>query len=403
MKMEAIKKIGGNQVALSSVSFVVLTLGLGIPIWLETTTVKRYPLPYDEIQGLPHPNSLQLEYTVCDESGKSITLPAPTKTSKLLFTTSSTCDIKTHISSAHTSPTLSSIDTLTIPKNTPAATQSDYLANILTPNLQINSKLTQTVVISIMTSSLLDSDSFSKVAETVKDRLDSEWEGLIQFKIIVEILRYDEKLFDGGTLEQSFNYLESNTMSPDSEKHTYHLAIVLAGDSIHEQYHVENWGTLRFANTLANVDEIVARSFKTFLGLDVTQLTKPETHMLLINSAIHRNYAAAHHQLISLVAMLDKVKNIVIKQDVAEKIARSVTLLQTVRQASTIDKVRLYENILNAHSLAVAAATDDSLLGLLYFPEDQKFGIYVPLFLPAMMSILGGMKALKEFVKPRLD
>ena len=38
---------------------------------------------------------------------------------------------------------------------------------------------------------------------------------------------------------------------------------------------------------------------------------------------------------------------------------------------------------------AEKAFFDDTLLALLYFPEDQKYAIYIPLFLPVFISFAG--------------
>jgi Phosphatidylinositol-glycan biosynthesis class S protein len=38
---------------LAAVTFVVIFLAVGLPVWWQTTTVHRAPLPYDEIESLP--------------------------------------------------------------------------------------------------------------------------------------------------------------------------------------------------------------------------------------------------------------------------------------------------------------------------------------------------------------
>lgn len=47
---------------------------------------------------------------------------------------------------------------------------------------------------------------------------------------------------------------------------------------------------------------------------------------------------------------------------------------------------------------------DNSLLALLYFPEDQKYAIYVPLFLPILFSfvtvLVPVVKELKQHFLP---
>ncbi|XP_035233910.1 GPI transamidase component PIG-S-like [Stegodyphus dumicola] len=40
---------------------------------------------------------------------------------------------------------------------------------------------------------------------------------------------------------------------------------------------------------------------------------------------------------------------------------------------------------------------DPSLLALLYFPEDQKYAIYIPLFLPISIPVITSMSHLWKF------
>ena len=50
-------------------------------------------------------------------------------------------------------------------------------------------------------------------------------------------------------------------------------------------------------------------------------------------------------------------------------------------------------------ALADQAASDQSLLSLLYFPNDQKFAVYLPLFLPTLLPILGSIVAFYKYWK----
>ena len=52
---------------------------------------------------------------------------------------------------------------------------------------------------------------------------------------------------------------------------------------------------------------------------------------------------------------------------------------------------------------AEAAFFDPSLLALLYFPDDQKYAIYVPYFLPVGLPILLSFKSIVKAVKAAKD
>lgn len=55
--------------------------------------------------------------------------------------------------------------------------------------------------------------------------------------------------------------------------------------------------------------------------------------------------------------------------------------------------------VVEGHELAQKAVNDRSLLALLYFPSDQKFAIYLPLFLPTLLPLFGSMFALYRHCK----
>ncbi|XP_063002593.1 GPI transamidase component PIG-S [Elgaria multicarinata webbii] len=101
------------------------------------------------------------------------------------------------------------------------------------------------------------------------------------------------------------------------------------------------------------------------------------------------NVATVSTTLTSLAQLLDKISNIVIKDDVASEVYRAVDSAQKAM-------LELEQGSLNSAFQASKAAVtsseraffDPSLLHLLYFPDDQKFAIYIPLFLPMAVPIL---------------
>ncbi|CAG9534148.1 unnamed protein product [Cercopithifilaria johnstoni] len=100
---------------------------------------------------------------------------------------------------------------------------------------------------------------------------------------------------------------------------------------------------------------------------------------------------AAIHKLIS------QIDNIVINEEVANKTNLAVKLisqaLSTVEKTGYIDVVSVAEG----RALAESALNDKSLLSLLYFPNDQKFAIYLPLFLPTLLPLFGSILALNRY------
>ncbi|KAG8186087.1 hypothetical protein JTE90_003170, partial [Oedothorax gibbosus] len=78
--------------------------------------------------------------------------------------------------------------------------------------------------------------------------------------------------------------------------------------------------------------------------------------------------------------------------------------------SSTKESLRLLEegNLLEGFAKAQAAFVasdeaffDPSLLALLYFPEDQKYAIYIPLFLPISIPVITSVTHLWQYFKHR--
>lgn len=112
----------------------------------------------------------------------------------------------------------------------------------------------------------------------------------------------------------------------------------------------------------------------------------------LFRLRIVQNVASAVHTLNSLTKLLDKIKDIVINDNVGKEI---YTAVNSIKQA----KVYLNDNNLKLamHESKIAfkssekAFFDPTLMELLYFPADQKFAIYLPLFFPLVFTVLISM------------
>lgn len=101
------------------------------------------------------------------------------------------------------------------------------------------------------------------------------------------------------------------------------------------------------------------------------------------------NLATAKASLDSLAQLLDKISNIVINDDIGQQVEDAVSSIQ--RSEELLGSGQLFDAFLASRDAVVAsekAFFDQSLLELLYFPEDQKFAIYIPLFLPISIPVL---------------
>ncbi|CAH8461093.1 unnamed protein product [Dicrocoelium dendriticum] len=111
----------------------------------------------------------------------------------------------------------------------------------------------------------------------------------------------------------------------------------------------------------------------------------------------------------ALVDLLSRFPNMVINDYVADEVARSVRMWgQTLDQLRTVgdrlnvtDFGQLFTQAEDALGAINSAFFDYTLLGRLYFEEDQKYGIYVPLFVPIGVSLLVSVKNVFRAIFPR--
>ncbi|KFM69763.1 GPI transamidase component PIG-S, partial [Stegodyphus mimosarum] len=102
--------------------------------------------------------------------------------------------------------------------------------------------------------------------------------------------------------------------------------------------------------------------------------------------------SSAISSLSSLSQLLKTIGNIVIRDDVGQKIYFSLS--STKKSLMLLREGYLEEGYTKAQAAFLASDEvffDPSLLALLYFPEDQKYAIYIPLFLPISIPVITSM------------
>ncbi|XP_077996090.1 GPI-anchor transamidase component PIGS-like [Glandiceps talaboti] len=109
----------------------------------------------------------------------------------------------------------------------------------------------------------------------------------------------------------------------------------------------------------------------------------------LIRSRTIENVATATSTLASLSQLLGQISNMVIRDAIAEQVYTAVEAIQmTHSYLKDSNLYRAFHSSKRAIQASEKAFFDPSLLELLYFPEDQKFAIYIPLFLPISIPVL---------------
>lgn len=105
-----------------------------------------------------------------------------------------------------------------------------------------------------------------------------------------------------------------------------------------------------------------------------------------------QSIASAVHSMHSLSKLLGSINNIVINDNVAKQIYTAVNAIKKAKSHLGNNELKLaVEKAKSAFLSSETAFFDSTLLELLYFPEDQKFAIYCPLFLPLVMTVVISM------------
>ncbi|CAF4303386.1 unnamed protein product [Rotaria socialis] len=140
---------------------------------------------------------------------------------------------------------------------------------------------------------------------------------------------------------------------------------------------VPKWGSAIFYNKNNSDNEyndlnLIMKQFLTHFN----QLLGIETIDQWIHLRTIENYNNGRQTLSTLSQLLLSIPNIVIDDTMAKKVHDSVNLLEKCEENNQ------HNDCQQGRLLADQVFFDPSLLKLLYFPDDQKFAIYVPLYLP---------------------
>ncbi|GAB1598709.1 GPI transamidase component PIG-S-like [Argonauta hians] len=132
----------------------------------------------------------------------------------------------------------------------------------------------------------------------------------------------------------------------------------------------------------------VRSSNVTFSPIGSAGVTEWELAGWLRSRAVE-NIVSSTSTLQSLAKLLGEISNIVIKDAIGEEVKMAVSSIEeSIKLLAEGKDDRAFFASKKAVVSSEKAFFDQSLLELLYFPEDQKFAIYIPLFLPVSIPVL---------------
>jgi len=109
-----------------------------------------------------------------------------------------------------------------------------------------------------------------------------------------------------------------------------------------------------------------------------------------------------YYLIIASSSRLDQISYIVIDDEVGAAITNSYADILAAKAA--LLEHRLADASVLAKRAFVASERgffDASLLAQLYFPDEQKYAIYIPLFLPIMVPVLSSFNMLRGVLQAR--
>jgi len=325
--------------------FSFLFLFVGLPLWYSTTSTYRAQLPYSRISTL---------------ASKSSNLIQTNLTS---FQTASSYEI------------------------------SFYLINNNDEHFRLNETKFEDIVSSTIAPYLIDTysqyinfDISTEIISNTRGILPSETVHNIDKKQIPFFINKLEYLLHRSTKhyrEKIFFIL----FLPDEKQSPLTI-------DQHEQNSivVPNWGSVIFGKSTDNLELIMKQFIQHF-----HQLLNIQTREQWISLRTIENYNNGRQTLLTLSQLLLSIPNIVIDDTMADKIHQSVDLLEKCEENNEHNQCQ------QGRLLADQVFFHQSLLKLLYFPDDQKFAIYVPLYLPMgaplAWTLINDLKFLINLVK----
>lgn len=163
-----------------------------------------------------------------------------------------------------------------------------------------------------------------------------------------------------------------------------------------------------------NVMQIFLAQFKSLLGLidhsstdkivfNETQISLHDWEVdILYRLRILEQFTSSRITLTSLSQLLGEISNIVITDEVGNAVLDAVIANKKILESLSDNNIFEALNYSTRSFVSSEFAfTHPSLLALLYFPDDQKYAVYIPLYLPVMIPVLLSLKNIQTWLKKK--
>lgn len=350
----------------SVISYVIVLVIIGIPVWWQTTKVYRAPLPLEDMFNIQIPSMmirpdsipLSLEYDIL----------------------------------------------ITIVNPEPEKLKVDINSNEIAANLQ-NFIHTLTPIANF----------------TVK----SQWLYLVDLGI-VPVQGADHLMVYEHSLTHVITPLEKKTWAHMSPRPSLNLVIYFPHCKSPLYVYTDNkvrvpsnaflnlrWGGMMINN--ADVESCKTGFYKPDLKPIVDTFLTQLQKLMYLKSLQQEDVrelemlrawemvTSTRRTLKSLAQLLIEINSIVISDEVAEKIQIALKMAdEAVEFLNAGDVASGLKSAKIAYANSEAAFSDPSLLALLYFPDDQKYAVYIPLFLPIMIPVFMSLVTIQKWLKSKM-
>ncbi|XP_046918268.2 phosphatidylinositol glycan anchor biosynthesis class S [Dermatophagoides farinae] len=229
-----------------------------------------------------------------------------------------------------------------------------------------------------------------------------------------------ERLLPISSIDSILNRIETSRVEHDNDK-SYHLVLYVRSQSLPVLKFFDNQtnnqsnlistpfrGSILIVNNEKDLFNGFRQLIRSFLYLpNRCQVSGEFFTQLEIESIVHALVQKHIHETLksleSIEKLLNKVSNMVIEEKISRRIHDSMEMSMKAAELlnSNGDIIEAYEKSWIAYSYSEQAFYDPSLLSLLYFPDDQKYAIYLPLFLPISIPLLHNVYHLFKMFKNR--
>ncbi|KAJ2551724.1 GPI transamidase component [Coemansia sp. RSA 1933] len=108
-----------------------------------------------------------------------------------------------------------------------------------------------------------------------------------------------------------------------------------------------------------------------------------------------QNRHTAITTLQSLVRLVDSLQNMVVMDEIKTQVEQSLASLAAIDASlGSSDHLAAFTSAATAAVLAETAFFDPSMVSMLYFPDQHKYAIYFPFFLPVAIPVLSAIRRL---------